>query len=323
MTLRRHEKNPIITRADIPASEPCLEDVSSVFNPGAVKFGERYLLMLRVQNRGRETHLFMAESSDGVDFTVRSEPLRFNGIDRVEERIHHVYDPRITGIDGTWYIMTAVDFDDDCRLALAKTSDFEDFDFMGIVSGRHVRNGVLFPERIGGRYARLERPNTVRLEGGVATGDTVYLSLSDDLLAWNRMGPVFGGRMHYWDELTGPGPPPVKTRRGWLLVYHGVATHFSGTGIYQAGVAVLDLDDPATVVARSRLNILEPRELYELTGQVPNVVFPSGIVVEDVDDEGFATAESRVLIYYGAADTCICLAETTAGELLEAAATTR
>ncbi|MCK4510247.1 hypothetical protein KAW64_00825, partial [bacterium] len=93
-------------------------------------------------------------------------------------------------------------------------------------------------------------------------------------------------RLHYWDELIGPGPPPVKTREGWLLVYHGIATHLAGACIYQAGVALLALDDPSNVLARSRDNILEPRETYEIAGQVPNVVFPSGMIVERYDEQG-------------------------------------
>lgn len=126
------------------------------------------------------------------------------------------------------------------------------------------------------------------------------------------------GRPHFWDELIGSGPPPVKTREGWLHVYHGIATHFATSNIYQAGVALLDLNDPAVVKYRCRNNILEPREMYELVGQVPNVVFPSGMIVDDHDDEGYALAESRVIIYYGAADTVVGAVVTTIADLLEA-----
>jgi beta-1,4-mannooligosaccharide/beta-1,4-mannosyl-N-acetylglucosamine phosphorylase len=125
------------------------------------------------------------------------------------------------------------------------------------------------------------------------------------------------GRLHYWDELIGPGPPPLKTREGWLLIYHGIATHGSAC-IYQAGVALMDLEDPSRVVSRGRSNILEPRELYELTGQVPNVVFPTGAIVERHDEEGFADPSSDVRVYYGAADTCVGLAICTVDDLLAA-----
>ena len=215
--------------------------------------------------------------------------------------------------------MFAMDMDRGCRLGLARTRDFRDFQFLGITSGEDTRNGVLFPEKVGGRYLRMDRPNKARLEGGPTTGNTIWLSESEDLLDWKPVAPLISGRFHYWDELIGSGPPPVKTREGWLHLYHGVATHFGSANIYQAGVFLLDLKDPTKVIGRCRHNILEPREIYELTGQVPNVVFPSGMIVETHDEEGFAGPDSRVKIYYGAADTVIGLATTTVSELLAAA----
>jgi beta-1,4-mannooligosaccharide/beta-1,4-mannosyl-N-acetylglucosamine phosphorylase len=302
----------------VPPTPPHLEDVTSVFNPGAVKFDDRILLMLRVQNRGRETFFLMAESSDGMRFAVRPEPVRLVGIEEVPEKIYHCYDARITPLEGAYYVMFAMDMDGRCELGLARTEDFESFRFMGIVSKGDTRNGVLFPEKINGRYLCLDRPNRVKLDSGVTTGDAIVLSESDDLLDWRPVADVAAGRLHYWDELIGPGPPPIKTAEGWLLIYHGVATHLNA-GIYQMGVMLLDLDDPGKIKARSRYNILEPRELYEMVGQVPNVVFPGGAIVHKNDDDGFALPESRVLVYYGAADTCVCLALTTIEDLIAAA----
>ncbi len=315
----RSKRNPIITREQIPDAGPSLEDVSSVFNPGAIKTGETIRLMLRVQNRGRETFLLMASSRDGVDFEISDRPVHFRGIEKVEETIHHCYDARITALEGSCYVMFAMDMEGRCGLGLGRTDDFETFDFLGIVSTEDTRNGVLFPEKIGGHYLRLHRPNRSQWTGGGAnTGDTIVLSESSDLVEWRDTAPVASGRLHYWDEFIGPGPPPIKTRDGWLLIYHGVATHL-GSGIYQAGVMLLDLEDPAKVKARGRYNILEPREIYELIGQVPNVVFPGGAVVEKNDSSGFALPDSRVLVYYGAADTSVCLAHATTAQLIDAA----
>ena len=314
----RSKNNPIITRAQIPEVAPDLVDVSSVFNPGAVRFRGKTLLMLRVQNRGRETFLLMAESADGERFEIRPEPVRFEGIEKVTETIYHCYDPRITRLDGVYYIMFAIDMDGRCALGLARTDDFERFVFMGIVSKGDNRNGVLFPEKIGGRYMRLDRPNRCALDSGVATGDAIVLSESDNLLDWRPKAEVAAGRWHYWDEKVGAGPPPIKTRAGWLQIYHGVASHLNA-GIYQAGVFLLELDAPEKLVARGRYNILEPRELHEMVGQVPNVVFPGGAVVESTDSEGFALPQSRVAVYYGAADTVVCVAYTTVEELIDAA----
>lgn len=318
MTLIRHRNNPILTRGDLQDIPPQIVDATSVFNPGAIKFGADYLLMLRVQNRGRETFLVMADSTDGVNFVSRRELVHFNGIESVSGTIYHIYDPRLTQIGEWCYVMFAADMEQGCKLGAARTLDFKEFEFIGFGSESDIRNGVLFPERVKGKYLRLDRPNVVVLEGGPSSGDEIFLSESDDLVTWRRVGSVLAGRHHYWDERIGSGPPPVKTREGWLHIYHGIATHFGSTNIYQAGVVLLDLGDPCAVISRCRNNMLEPRELYELTGQVPNVVFPSGMIVEEYDDEGYAKSDSAVLVYYGAADTCVGLATTTIGELLKA-----
>ncbi len=317
--LRRDPGNPALTRADIPDVPPRLVDATSVFNPGAALAGGITTLLLRVQARSRETFTMAAESADGFRFVVRPEIVEFRGLEKLSKRIYHVYDARITPLDGAFYVMFAMDMDDGCGLGLARTADLRSFDFLGLTSADDVRNGVLFPEKVGGLYLRLERPNKAKLEGGPTTGSEIWLAGSDDLLAWRRLAPVMGGRFHYWDEFIGSGPPPVKTRRGWLHLYHGVASHFGSANIYQAGVALLDRADPSKVLGRSRGNILEPREPYELCGQVPNVVFPSGLVVEECDAEGFALPSSPARVYYGAADTAVGVAVSTVGELLDAA----
>ena len=318
MTLKRSPRNPVITRTDIPDVPPEIVDATSVFNPGAVLYEGRYLLMLRVQTRGRRTFLMMAASDDGERFEVTPRIVRIRGIEEVAGTVYHCYDPRITRLDDLYYIMFAMDTDAGCRLGLARTADFETVDFVGEGGAGDIRNGVLFPEKVGRSYARLDRPNRVGFETGVTSGNEIVLSRSDDLLDWRPVASVMSGRLHYWDELIGPGPPPVKTREGWLLIYHGIATHLAGACIYQAGVALLDLDDPSKMLARSRDNILEPREQYEMVGQVPNVVFPSGMIVEGRDADGYAGSDSRVNLYYGAADTCVGLATGTVGGLLAA-----
>lgn len=346
MPLHRHAANPILTRADIPSLPPHLVDVSAVFNPGAIGFENGTTLLLRVQNRGRETFLVPARSGDGVRFTVEPRAAEIHGLGPFG-RVYHVYDPRITRIEGRLWVTLALDLDGGSRVAVARTEDLRSLDVVGITEDSDRRNGVLFPERIGGRYALLERPNRVfpstaedpRAEKGPGdppagnpatgnpatgnlpagdppTGDVITLSLSDDLIHWEPAGEVALGRPRYWDERIGPGTPPVKTREGWLLLYHGVATHFAGVNLYQAGALLLDLSDPTRVLARTRYNLLEPREGFEIAGQVPNVVFPSGWVVEHLDRDGFAGPESPVRVYYGAADTSIGLATTTIGELL-------
>ena len=308
--MKRHPSNPILTRADIPETPPRLMDPTSVFNPGAAMLGGEFVLLLRVQNRARETFFMAARSRDGVHFRVHPEPVRLKGLERVRERIFHVYDARITPLDGAFFILFAMDMECGCRLGLARTENFEQFDFWGVVSEDDNRNGVLFPGKVGGRYLRLDRPNRTPLGSGPRSGTEIWLSESDDLLRWKPVAPVASGRFHYWDEFIGAGPPPVKTRDGWLVLYHGIATHLSA-GIYQAGAMLLDLENPARVLHRSPANILEPRESYECVGQVPNVVFPSGLVADRRDDGGFLLPDSRLWCYYGAADTCVGLATAT------------
>lgn len=316
--IERYSGNPILTRSDIPPTSHACLDVSSVFNPGAIRFGDQIALLLRVQNRGRETLLFSAFSGDGIHFSVSNDPVHITGLTDIDEKIFHIYDPRLTEIDGRYYALVAMDMESGCYLGLLETENMKDFRFKGIVSEHPSRNGVLFPEKVFGKYVRLERPNQTEINGGVFTGDTIFLATSDDLLHWELDSPIISGRAHFWDELIGSGPPPIKTREGWLHLYHGIATHFSSSNIYQVGVVLLDLDDPRQVIARSRYNILEPREIYELVGQVMNVVFPSGMIVEDYDREGFAKSDSEVKIYYGAADTVVGLGITTVQELLDA-----
>jgi beta-1,4-mannooligosaccharide/beta-1,4-mannosyl-N-acetylglucosamine phosphorylase len=263
----------------------------------------------------------VARSKDGVDFEISPTPVRMRGIEKVEGPIYHCYDPRITRIDDVNYVMFAMDMEAGCRLGLARTRDFSALEFMEIVSDDDNRNGVLFPEKISGKYLRLDRPNQTEVAGGVMSGNSIVLSESDDLMSWRPVAPVASGRFHYWDELIGAGPPPVKTRRGWLQIYHGVATHFGSSNIYQAGALLLDLENPALVIARSACNFLEPREIYELAGQVPNVVFPSGFIVEEFDADGFARPDSPAKLYYGAADTCVALLEGYVEEWVQAALT--
>lgn len=319
MTLRRRPEGPLLTRDDVPDVPPELIDATSVFNPGACRLPDgQPLLLLRVQTRGRRTVLMRAFGCGGSQ-PCRIEPrlVEVRGLEKLGGMVHHVYDPRITRLDGQWFVTCALDLDRGCRVGIFTTEDFARLELLAITGNRDVRNGVLFPEKIGGKYLLLERPNTVRPPQGAASGDVIELRSSDDLLHWTTEGPVLSGRRHYWDELIGAGPPPVKIDAGWLLIYHGVATHLGGT-IYQAGAALLDREDPGKVLCRTRDNLLEPRELYELVGQVPNVVFPSGLICDPPREDGTLSPESTVRVVYGAADTCIGLATATVRELSNA-----
>ena len=330
MICRRLGHGPFITRRDIPDMAPDIVDPSGVFNPGTLRLGSVDHLLLRVQTRGRRTFTVPACHRLDGSLELAHRPVEFDWREqRPTCEVFHIYDARITLLEGRPRVVTAVDGSEGCRLAVWEAcgavdgpfAGLEKLGFLGWSAAADSRNGVLFPERVGGRYLMLERPNQVAASDGPGdpvSGREIVLSESDDLRQWRPVGPVMAGRPHFWDELVGAGPPPVKTRQGWLLIYHGVATHFASSNIYQAGAVLLDLDDPTQVLARTRDNILEPRESWELTGQVPNVVFPSGLSVARLDDEGFAPLDAPALIYYGAADTAVGMAGTTVGALVGA-----
>jgi predicted GH43/DUF377 family glycosyl hydrolase len=293
--VKRYEKNPILTADDMPV--PC----NSVFNPGAIKFGDKYLLFLRVEGHDRISHFRIATSVDGIHFDVWKEAVNIPGGPEYDFYETNCYDGRITKIDDWYYIMFCSEAKFGCRLGLAKTKDFVKYERLPFASETEQRNGVLFPEKINGLYARLDRP--LNQYGG---GD-MWITYSPDLIFWGKSSLMMQTRWHSWDEeKLGPGAVPIKTKQGWLCIYHGVRINAS-TRIYKLGVSLLDLENPAKVIARSRNAILGPKEDYERIGDVPNVVFCNGAIVED---------NGEVKIYYGASDQVVCLAISTIDKLL-------
>jgi predicted GH43/DUF377 family glycosyl hydrolase len=190
---------------------------------------------------------------------------------------------------------------------LATTEDFTTVERYGVVRQPEDKNAALLPHRIDGRWVLLHRPIT---QYGGRHGEIV-LSRSDDLVSWSAPEQVLQPRAGaWWDSLRiGIGPPPLRTEHGWLLVYHGVKETVAG-GIYRVGLALLDLDEPTRVVRRLSTWVLSPLEPYERTGDVPNVVFPCGLLHDAASDE--------VRLYYGAADSSICLATSRLADLLDA-----
>ena len=176
---------------------------------------------------------------------------------------------------------------------------------MGFISETDNRNGVLFPEKINGLYARLDRPNT-----GADTGD-IWISYSPDMVFWGKSECVFRnweGIRWAWTKI-GPGAVPIKTSDGWLNIFHGVRTQCKQHYVYQLGVCLLDLKNPAKVKAMSERAILIPEEQYELVGQTPSVVFTCGAVAEP---------NGEIKLYYGGGDTVQSVATTTVDRLIDA-----
>jgi predicted GH43/DUF377 family glycosyl hydrolase len=300
--LKRYPNNPVLTGKDFPAGS----GIKRVFNSGVIKAGKRYVMACRVEDAALRNRIWIAESDDGLRWVPRPGPVELPHDDPefAEYTAGMYYDPRITYLDGKYYLMHAAHSSHGCRLSLLTTSDFSRFQWLGHVSAPDNRNGALFPERINGLYARLERPNT-----GGAFGD-MWVSYSPDLIFWGKAKCVLRNRDVRWAwTKIGPGAVPIRTEHGWLTIFHGVRTQCAQHYVYQLGVCLLDLDDPSRVIGRSEEAILEPEEHYELVGQTPSVVFTSGAVLED---------DGEVKVYYGGADTVQCLATIPLARLLEA-----
>jgi len=293
--LHRWEGNPIITLEDIPF--PC----NSVFNGTPAKLNGEYLLLLRVEGQRGYSFFALARSDDGLHFEVEKKPVFLpatKGLFRIYES-RGIEDPRATFIDGAYYILYTALSEFSYRIALARTEDFRSFERIALVSEPGNKDGVLFPEKIDGRYARLDRPI------GLGVG-SMWISYSNDLKSWGDSKVLLSPRRGYWDSFrVGASVPPIRTEYGWLEIYHGTKMTSAGP-IYRAGAALLDLKDPSRVIKRYDVPILSPREEYERVGDVGNVIFPCGAIVEP---------DGEIKVYYGAADTCIGVATTRLDEL--------
>ena len=300
--LRRHPQNPILTGRDFPEKFR----IQRVFNSGVIRHKGRYVMACRVEDRALRNQIWMADSDDGLRFTPRPVPLELAPGDAefAEYTAGMYYDPRITEIEGVFYLMHAAHSGHGCRLSIVRSADLEHFEWLGFVSETDNRNGVLFPEKIGGLYARLDRPNT-----GGEFGD-IWVSYSPDLVFWGKSKCVLRNSQIRWAwAKIGPGAVPIKTPEGWLNIFHGVRWQCKAHYVYQLGVALHDLEDPSKLIGLCKEAILEPEEPYELVGQTPSVVFSSGAVVEP---------SGEVKVYYGGADTVMCLATTSIDKLLYA-----
>lgn len=298
----RYGLNPIIGRHAIPSS-------NSVFNSAVVPFEDGFAGVFRCDSLSISMDLFAGFSKDGIHWDISPEPIRFIGAPNVPEEIvkrEYRYDPRVLYMDGRYYITWCNGYHGP-TIGMGYTTDFKTFYQLENAFLPYNRNGVLFPRRIGGNYAMLSRPSDT---GHTPFGDIFY-SESPDLTYWGRHRYVFGtipdDRSAWQSKKVGPGPVPIETDEGWLLIYHGVINTCNGF-VYRMGCALLDLDEPWKVKERSAYYILGPEELYELAGDVPNVTFPCATLCD--------AETGRIAIYYGCADTVTSLAFTTASELL-------
>ena len=294
----RYSGNPIIPRNAIPSS-------NSVFNSAAVPFKGGFAGVFRCDSKSVSMDLFAGFSDDGLHWRIEPDPIRFEGDPEVTAREYR-YAPRVCFMDGRYYVTWCNGYHGP-TIGLGWTEDFQTFHQLENAFLPYNRNGVLFPRKIGGRYAMLSRPSDT---GHTPFGD-IFVSFSPDLTYWGGhryvMGTIRDDRSAWQSTKIGPGPIPIETDEGWLLIYHGVLTTCNGY-VYRVGAALLDLERPWIVKERGAWYILGPQELYECVGDVPNVTFPCAALCDG--------ATGRIAMYYGCADTVTGIAFTTADDLI-------
>ena len=290
MKLERYPGNPILS--PLPGHD---WESRTVFNCGVAQDDGAVILIYRAQGvTDIISRLGFAVSTDGFTFGRLDRPV-FVPADETETK--GVEDPRVTRIDGKWHMLYTAWSPLGIQVAMASSRNFFTWQRHGIVlPGPDNKDAALFPEKIGGRYIMFHR-----------IPPAIWLAYSDDLLHWGDYQKIMDPRPGNWDDLKiGAGGPPLRTDQGWLVIYHGV----SHDRVYRLGVALLDLDDPSKVINWPADWILQPEEPWELSGDVPNVVFTCGT----------AELDGRYFVYYGGADKVIAVATAPKADLLRFAA---
>jgi predicted GH43/DUF377 family glycosyl hydrolase len=299
---QRHPANPILTAGDWPYP------AHTVFNAGACQVGEETILLARVEDRRGHSHLTVARSYDGLsNWRVDRRPSFMADPSNRPEEAWGVEDPRLTWVEDReeWIIAYTAFSDRGPLVSLARTKDFVHFTRIGPVTLPEDKDAAVFPRRFGGRYAMIHRPVSPDRSGA-----HIWISFSHDLIGWDDHRVLLEARRGAWWDANkiGLSPPPLETKEGWLLLYHGVRRTAGGC-LYRLGLALLDLEDPTCVLRRSDEWIFAPEMPYERLGDVNGVVFPCGWILDP--------ASGVVRFYYGGADTCLALATAHISDLLD------
>ena len=296
----RYSGNPIIGRDGNKVS-------NSVFNSAVVRFEDGFAGVFRCDSRSISMDIFVGKSKDGINWEIEDEPIKFEGTEEEILKREYRYDPRVCFIEDRYYVTWCNGYHGP-TIGVAYTFDFKKFVQLENAFLPFNRNGVLFPRKINGLYMMLNRPSD---NGHTPFGD-IFISQSKDMEFWGRhrhvMGTIKDDISAWQSTKIGPGPIPIETDEGWLMIYHGVINTCNGF-VYRMGAALLDLDEPWKVIARSKNYIMAPWEQYECMGDVPNVVFPCAALHDK--------ESGKIAIYYGCADTVTGLAFTTVERLLD------
>jgi len=294
----RYNGNPILTKDDIPYQ------VETVHNAGVVKFDGKYIMLFRSHLATGRSIIGLAESGDGFKFKASDEPFMTPSKDGVfaEYEEYGVEDPRITPLEGAFYITYSAYSRHGVRIGLAKTTDFKSVERVAFITQADYRNTVIFPEKINGRYVKLDRPHSD------ISPWSIWISYSPDLHYWGDSKVVMKPVKYHWDEMKiGPGAVPIKTEKGWLSIYHGVFPTMDGS-VYRLGAALHVLDEPEIILGIGDRWILQPEDEWEVVGYVHNVVFSCGAVPEE---------DGTLKLYWGGADKVMCVGTAVIDELVE------
>ncbi len=319
MKLTKHTANPILR----PDPDHSWENLV-VCNPGVIHDDGTFHMLYRAAGNDADhvIHFGYATSRDGIHFERQSDrPILSPSEDGPDAGC--IEDPRIVKLDGHFYITyayraykprqywlasnNAAYSPDDPTLpplfgqnmtasGLLVTDDFKHYRRLGRITRSDVddRDVILFPEKVGGRYVMLHRPMQWAGEKYGTTYPAIWLCTSDDLLTWSASTLLAKGEFA-WEGKIGGSTPPLRCKHGWLTIYHAVDSE----GVYRVGVLMLDLDNPAKVIARTPEPVMEPEHDFEWDGLYPHgVVFPTANVVVD----------GCLFVYCGAGDETIGVA---------------
>ena len=272
-------------------------DAAGTFNPAVIKKDGKFVMLYRAQDAKKTSRLGYAISNDGIHFTARPEPVL--SPEAEYEKDGGVEDPRLVAIGGTYYLTYTGYNTKDAQLCLATSKDLLQWDRKGVImpakQGRWnagwTKSGAILTQKINGKYWMYYMAD-VRDKP-----DQTGIAYSEDLLHWTEAldQPVLQRRAGFFDSrVVEPGPPPIMTKDGILLIYNGADDKL----VYKTGWALFDKNDPTKVIARSDKPFFAPETEWEKVGQVPNVVFVEGLVRDG----------KRWLFYYGGADKHIGVA---------------
>lgn len=271
---------------------------AGTFNPAVVVSGQKIVMLYRAQDRQGTSRLGYAESSDGIHFTRRSQPVLNPSEDY--EKDGGVEDPRLVQFGGTYYLTYTGYNKKEAQLCLATSKDLIHWDRKGVIipankgnwNVKWTKSGAIVPDKVDGKYWMYF------LGTSADNKDQAGLAYSSDLIHWTEATqapalPVRPGRFD--SRVAEPGPSPILTRDGIVLIYNGADDNL----VYRTGIAVFDRKDPRKLLWRTDQPIFQPEKEWEKVGQVPNVVFVEGMVRRG----------DRYFFYYGGADKYVGVAE--------------